>query len=81
MSDAILWLVLWIILTFGGAWAIYAVLGLVSFLAADVFDKLWVGALGVVLTIVAALAWFIFAAVHAIEQIVSVVQIASGAGG
>lgn len=81
MNDAILWLVLWAILTLAGTWAIYAVLGLLSLAAAAFFEKVWIAPLGGAIAFVLAAFWFVFAAVRTIQQIVSVVQIASGAGG
>lgn len=81
MSDAILWLVLWALFTSFGTWAIYAVLGLLSLAAAALFEKVWIAPVGGAFAFVVALSWFVFAAVHTVQQIVSVVQIASGASG
>lgn len=81
MSDAILWLILWALATVIGTWATYAFFALLSVGVATFFNKVWMAPIGVAIGFVLALSWFVFSAYNTIMQIVSVVQIASGAAG
>ena len=78
MGDAILWMILWAIGAFGLTglviW-IFSVTG--TFIAVDI-DKTWVAVVGFVVGLVAGASWFIFALVHSIESLVTLIQIASG---
>lgn len=77
MTEAIVWGVIWLILTFGVAWLIYALLAVGGVALAGAANKLWVAPIGVVLGFVGAIAWFIFGAVHTVLQIISIVQLAT----
>lgn len=77
MDSAVLWLVLWFVFAFAGAGFIYAVLaGLGVFLVSQTERIGW--SVLVPAGWVLGVAWFVFAAIQAILQIVSVVQLASG---
>lgn len=75
MTEAIVWGVIWLVLTFGVAWLIYALLALGGVALAGATNRLWIAPIVVVLGFVGAVAWFIFGAVHTVLQIISIVQL------
>lgn len=77
LTEAIVWGVLWFLFAFGGAWAIYAIAAFGGVGIAAATNKVWPAPVLIVLGWVAAIAWFIFAAVQVVLQIISVVQLAS----
>lgn len=77
MTEAIVWLVLWLIFAFVGAWLIVVALGLAGVGIAAAFEKVWPAPVAVFLGWVLAIAWFAFAAIQVILQIISIVQLAS----
>ncbi|MEW1990775.1 hypothetical protein [Microbacterium sp. NPDC078849] len=78
MTEAIVWGVVWLILTFGIAWLIYAVFALGGIGLASAAEKLWIAPIGVAIGVIGAIAWFIFGAVQVVLQIISVVRFATG---
>lgn len=78
MTEAIIWGVIWLILTFGLAWLIYALLAFGGIALASVTEKIWIAPIFVVIGAIAALSWFIFGAVQVVQQIISVVGFATG---
>lgn len=77
MTEAILWLVLWLVFAFVGAWAIVALATLLFGAIAVGTDQVWIGVVGAVLAWLGGIAWFIFAAVQFALQIASIVGIAT----
>ncbi|MFJ4173345.1 hypothetical protein [Microbacterium sp. NPDC089696] len=78
MTEAIVWGVIWLIVTFGLTWLIYALFALGLGALAIATEKLWIAPLGAVVGFLAAAAWFVFGAVQVVLQIISIVQIATG---
>ncbi|RBO73476.1 hypothetical protein [Microbacterium sp. H6] len=78
MTEAIVWGVIWLILTFGGAWLIYALFALGGVGLAAATDKLWIAPILVGIGIIGAIAWFVFGAVHTVLQIIDVIRLATG---
>lgn len=77
MTEAVVWLVLWALFAFVGWVAIYAALAGVGVLIAAATNSAAAAVIGVVLGWVLGAAWFIFAIVQTILQIISVVQLAA----
>jgi hypothetical protein len=78
MTEAIVWGVIWLILTFGIAWLIYALCALGGVGLASATEKLWIAPIGIVIGVLGAIAWFIFGAVQVVLQIISIVSFATG---
>ena len=77
MDAAIIWLVVWVVLAFAGAWLIVALLGLGGVGIAAATDWVWLAPVMMFLGYALAVVWFIFAAVQVVLQVVSVVQYAT----
>lgn len=77
MTEAVVWLVLWALLVFLGSGIIYAAFAGIGILIAAGTGGAAAAVIGVVIGYVGAVAWFIFAAVQTVLQIISVVQLAS----
>jgi len=77
LTEAIIWLVVWVVLMFGVAWAIGAVLGLGFAAIVAASEQFWIAPVGVLVTWLAVVGWVIFAAVQVILQVISVVQLAT----
>lgn len=75
MTEAIVWLVLWVAFAFVGAWAVYALFVLVGGLVGAAVSKPWPIAVFVFLGWLLAASWFVFAAIQVVLQVVSVVQL------
>lgn len=78
MTEAIIWGVIWLILTFGLAWLIYALVAFGGVALAAATEKIWIAPIFFALAVLGAIAWFIFGAVQTVHQIVSIVGFATG---
>jgi len=78
MGDAILWMILWGLGAFGLTGLVFWLVSAVGAVIATQFDKAWIAVVGLVVAVVTAAGWFIFALVNAIESLVTLIQIASG---
>jgi hypothetical protein len=77
MTEAIVWGVLWLAFAFLGAWVIFAIAAFGGVALAAATERIWVAPLLSVLGWLGAAAWFVFAAVQVVLQIISIVQIAA----
>lgn len=77
MTAAIVWLILWIAFGVVGAWVLIALCGILGVVAAGSTDRIWAAPLGVVIGWLLGAAWFVFAAVQVVLQIISVAQLAT----
>lgn len=77
MTEAVVWLVLWVLFACLGSWLIYVVFAVGSVGLAAATEKMWIAGVGIVLGCVLTAAWFVFAAVQTILQIIAVVQLAT----
>lgn len=78
MTEAVVWLVLWALFAFVGSPLIYLIgLGAGAGLAIVTDLPGW-AVVGVIFGWLGGVAWFVFAAVQTVLQIISVVQLASG---
>lgn len=73
MTAAVVWLVVWFLLTFVMP-SVLAGLGNVGFVAAVGEDAPWLAAAGVLLWI-GAVGFFIFSAVQTVLQVISIIQL------
>lgn len=75
MTAAVVWLVLWVVFAFAGAWALIGAgtLGGVGLAAAS--EKFWVAPLSAIIGWLLGISWFVFAAIQVILQIVDVVRL------
>lgn len=76
MTEAVVWLVVWALFTFVGTGIVYLALLAVGVLIAALTNQEWFALVGVVIGWIAGAAWFIFAAVQTVLQIIAVVQLA-----
>lgn len=74
MTEAIIWLVVWVILTGAGAWAAVALGTLIGVGIAAALDSMWPAPVFAFIGWLGGIAWFIFGAVQVVLQIVDVVQ-------
>src|SRR5690606_32593757 len=77
MTEAIVWGLVWLILTFGITWLIYVLVGLVGVALAAATETIWIAPLAALVGWLTALMWFIFGAVRTVQQIISIVELAA----
>lgn len=77
MTAAIVWLILWLVLAFVGAWLVIALTVVAGAAIAAAKDALWVAPVAVFLGWLLGIAWFVFAAVQFALQIGAVVELAT----
>lgn len=78
IEAAVLWLVLWVVFALVGPGIVYFIGIGIGFLISEATDAPGWAFLGVVIGWLGGVAWFIFAAVQTVFQIISVVNLASG---
>jgi hypothetical protein len=78
VTEAIIWLILWFIFAFVGAWVIYVLAFLAGTGIALLIDQVWPAPIGIGIGIIAGFAWFVFAAVQVALQIGNIVYLATG---
>jgi len=78
--EAVVWSVLWVAFAFFGSWAIYAVLALGGVFIAALIGRAWPAVVFIALAWIAAIGWFIFAAIQAVLQIIATIQLAVAGG-
>lgn len=76
MTEAIIWLVLWALFAFIGAFAIYAIAGISGVALAAGTERFWTAPVVIGVGIIGALAWFAFAAVQSILNIATIIELA-----
>lgn len=75
--EAVIWLVVWVILAFAGVWLSVALFGLAGMALVAGTNAMWVAPVAVVVGWLVAVGWFIFAIIHAVLQVIDVVQLAT----
>ncbi|KUF06860.1 hypothetical protein [Leucobacter sp. G161] len=74
MTEAVIWLVVWVILTGAGMWVAVALGTLLGAGIAAALDSVWPVPAFVFIGWLGAIAWLVFGAVHVVLQIIDVVQ-------
>lgn len=77
MTEAIVWLVLWAVFMFGGAWLIAALCMLSGVAVSAASEKVWPAPTLTGIGYLLAASWFIFGAVQVISQVIAVIHHAS----
>lgn len=77
MVEAVIWLVLWVLFAVVGAWLLVALSILAGAGIAMAAERVWVAPLGAAIGWLLGATWGIFAAIQAILQVISVIQLAS----
>lgn len=78
MEAAVIWLVLWVVFALVGPGIVYGAVALISIGIAEATDRVGWAFVGALIGWFGAIAWFIFAAIQTVFQIISVANLASG---